>query len=89
MYKRVLVPLDGSQQSEEILDRVANLAKGYGSKLFLHQVVEEPLMLGYDEVVEASTLLQQKQRRRQMEFYLKGIEKRFQKKGIESQHYIA
>ena len=89
MYKRILVPLDGTQQSEQILDRVENLAKGYGSKLFLLQVVEEPLMLGHDEVVEASTLLQQKQRRSHTESYLKRIEKRFQKKGIEAQHCIA
>lgn len=89
MYKKILVPLDGTQRSEKILDRVENLAKGYGSKLLLLQVVEEPLRLGYDEVVEASTLLQQEQRRSQIESYLKGIEKRFQEKGIEAEHYIA
>jgi nucleotide-binding universal stress UspA family protein len=88
MYKKILVPLDGSQRAEEILDPVENLAKGDGAKVLLLQVEEEPLMLGYDEVIDKSTLHQQKQRRIQMESYLSGIEDRFQKKGIETKHYI-
>jgi len=89
MYKRILVPLDGSQRSEEILDPVENLAKGLGAEVLLLQVEEEPLMIGHDEVIDESTLHQQKQRRREMESYLTNIEKRFQKKGIETRHYIA
>ena len=46
-------------------------------------------MIGHDEVIDESTLHQQKQRRREMESYLTNIEKRFQKKGIETRHYIA
>jgi nucleotide-binding universal stress UspA family protein len=89
MYKKILVPLDGSRRSEEILDPVEALAKGFGAKVLLLEVEEEPLMLGYDEVVDESTYHQQKQRRKQMESYLTSIEKRFQKKGIEAKHYIA
>lgn len=80
MYKKILVPLDGSQSAEEILDPVEQLAKGFGSKVLLLQV---------DEVVDESTDDQQKQRRKQMEPYLSGIEKRFREKGIETRHYIA
>jgi nucleotide-binding universal stress UspA family protein len=89
MYKKILVPLDGSQSAEEILDPVENLAKGYGAKVLLLQVVEEPFMLGYDEVVDESTLHQQHQRRNHIESYLSDIEKRFHKKGIKTKHYIA
>ena len=89
MYKKILVPLDGSQRAEEILDPVEDLAKGFGAKVLLLQVEEEPIMLGYDEVIDESTYHQQKQLRRQMESYLTSIEKRFQKKGIEAEHYIA
>ena len=89
MYKKILVPLDGSQCAEEILDPVENLAKGCGAKVLLLQVVEEPFMLGYDEVVDVSTRHQQNRRRNHIESYLRGIEKRFQKKGIETKHYIA
>ena len=89
MYKKILVPLDGSDLAEEILDPVEQLAKGFGSKVLLLQVDEAPFMVGYDEVVDESTDDQQKQRRKQMEPYLSGIEKRFREKGIEAKHYIA
>jgi nucleotide-binding universal stress UspA family protein len=89
MYKKILVPLDGSQLAEEILDPVEDLAKGLGAKVLLLQVEEEPLMLGYDEVVDQSTYQKQEQRKKQMESYLSRIEKRFQEKGIETKHYIA
>lgn len=89
MYKKILVPLDGSRRSEEILDPVEDLANGFGAKVLLLEVEEEPLILGSDEVVDESTYHQQKQRRKQMESYLTSIEKRFQKKGIQTKHYIA
>ena len=89
MYKKIMVPLDGSERAEEILGHVEDMAKGFGAKVLLLQVQEEPLMLGYDEVIEESTNQQQKQRKRQVESYLTGIEKRFQDKGIETKHYIA
>ncbi|MBW2432432.1 MAG: universal stress protein [Deltaproteobacteria bacterium] len=89
MYKKILVPLDGSQRAEEILDPVEKLAKGYQSKVFLLQVEEEPLMLGHDEVIDASTSHEQKQRIRQIESYLSRIEDRFQKIGIHTKRYIA
>jgi nucleotide-binding universal stress UspA family protein len=71
------------------LDPVENLAKGCKAKVLLLQVVEEPFMLGYDEVVDVSTRHQQNRRRNHIESYLRGIEKRFQEKGIETKHYIA
>lgn len=89
MYKKILVPLDGSQLAEEILDPVEELAKRFGAKVLLLQVEKEPLMLGYDEVIGESIYHNQKQRRRQVESYLSTIEKRFQEKGIETKHYIA
>ncbi len=89
MYKKILVPLDGSQRAEEILNPVENLARASGAKVFLLRVEEEPLMLGYDEVIDKSKLHQQNQRRKQMESYLNGIEARFQDKGIQTKQYIA
>jgi len=89
MYKKILVPLDGSHLAEEILDPVEDLAEAFGSKVLLLQVEEEPLMFGVDEVIDQSTYEQQKQRRRKIESYLSSIEKRFQKNGIKTKHYIA
>ena len=83
MYKKILVPLDGSQCAEEILDPVENLAKGCKAKVLLLLVLEEPFVLGHDEVVDESTRHQQNQRRDHLESYLSSIEKRFQEKRIE------
>ena len=89
MYEKILVPLDGSPLAEEILDPVEELAKKFGSKVLLLQVDEAPIMLGHDEVIDESLYAQQKQRRRQMGFYLDRIEKRLHEKGIAAKHYIA
>ena len=89
MYKKILVPLDGSQLAEKVLEPVECLAKEFGAKVLLLQVEVEPLMLGVDEVIDESTLQQQNQRMRQMDSYLNGIEKKFQEKGIETKRFIA
>jgi nucleotide-binding universal stress UspA family protein len=89
MYKKILVPLDGSPMAEEILEPVEELATEFGSKVLLLRVDEEPRMLGDDEVIDGLTSEQQRQRRRQMEPYLRRVEKRFQEKGIEAKYYIA
>jgi nucleotide-binding universal stress UspA family protein len=89
MYKKILVPLDGSPLAEEILDPVEDLAGKFESKVLLLRVDEAPLMLGYDEVIDATTSAQQKQRLRQMEPYLRRVQQRFQEKGIEAKYYIA
>ena len=89
MYKKILVPLDGSQLAEEILDPVEDLSQKLRAQVLFLQVEEKPLMLGYDEVVDPSAYQKQEQRKKQMESYLSRIEKRFQEKGIETKHYIA
>jgi nucleotide-binding universal stress UspA family protein len=89
MVKKILVPLDGSHLAEEILDSVEDLARAFGAKVLFLQVEEEPFMFGNDEVADQSTYQQQKQRRKQIESYLSRTEKKFQKKGIETKHYIA
>jgi nucleotide-binding universal stress UspA family protein len=88
MYKKILVPLDGSPLAEKILDSVEELASEFRSSVIFLQVEEDPFILGYDEVIEESTIQRQKQRRAQMESYLIRTEKRFQEKGIETKYHI-
>ncbi|MCB0111611.1 MAG: universal stress protein [Caldilineaceae bacterium] len=45
MYKRILVPLDGSKRAERILSYVEELALKFESKLILLQVVEPSVVL--------------------------------------------
>ena len=58
MYKRLLVPLDGSALAEEALTHARNLAAQFGSKIILLRVVVSPyaiaapdlILAGYDPV---------------------------------------
>jgi nucleotide-binding universal stress UspA family protein len=90
MYKTILVPLDGSKRAQEILDHIEELAERLEAKVILLHISEQPLMLGWDEVVDmAAYQKHQNQRKKQVESYLVGIQKRFQEKGIETKYYIA
>jgi nucleotide-binding universal stress UspA family protein len=50
MYKKILVPLDGSHRSEKILPHVEALAKRYGSKVVFLRVVRFPQLNAYNGV---------------------------------------
>ncbi|HTI13509.1 MAG TPA: universal stress protein [Dictyobacter sp.] len=47
MFKRILVPLDGSERAEAVLPTVAVLARAYGSIVTLVRVVPEHVTSGY------------------------------------------
>lgn len=50
MYKRILIPVDGSPTSLKALDTAIGLAKAFGAQLRLVHVVEELAYLsGYDQ----------------------------------------
>ncbi len=42
LYRRILVPLDGSQRAENVLPIITQLARGHQSQLHLVQVVQPP-----------------------------------------------
>jgi nucleotide-binding universal stress UspA family protein len=85
-YKKILVPLDGSEISEAILPEIEKLASAFGSGISLLHVVPllifpgamEPVVQ-YETIAEALT--------KEGEAYLRAIEKRLQAKGfaVESQ----
>lgn len=90
MYKTILVPLNVVRQSEKLLSHVKELAKRCRARVLLLHIAEQPLMLGYDEVIDMATYQQQQnQRRKQVESYLVDTQKKFQDKGIDTQYYIA
>ncbi len=88
MYKTILVPLDGSKQAEAIMDHIEALAGRLQAKVLILHISEEPMMLRDDEVIAVSAQ-HQKQRQKQVESYLKGIQKKLREKSIEAQYYIA
>jgi len=91
MYKKILVPLDGSDRAEAILPHVEGLAKRYDSQIIFMRVVEGDYFVpGYQEVVDISGYEQEYARRKkEVETYLEGINRRFTEKGINNKPVIS
>ena len=74
MYEKILVPLDGSRRAETILAHVKPIAAASHATVVLLKVEEPGLLLGYDEVIDFSLYMQQRDdRRRESEGYLAAI----------------
>lgn len=84
MYKKILVPLDGSERAEAILPHVKELASLHKSHLVFMQVVEPPILVR--PLVQPNVLLYQNEwdrRTEAAEMYLKRLEDRYQNEGFE------
>ena len=94
MYKKVLVPLDGSKLAECVLSHVEDIAKGCGTEeVVLVSVTERIMGLGERRVIHATEPIPAAEpvvrvpvvvgkMQRQAERYLNRIAKRLDKKGI-------
>jgi nucleotide-binding universal stress UspA family protein len=91
MYKKILVPLDGSDRAEAILPHVEELAKRYDSQIIFMRVVEGDYFVpGYQEVVDISGYEQEYARlKKEVETYLEEIKGRFSEKGINNKPIIS
>ena len=85
MYKRILVPLDGSNRAERILTQVEEIALRFKAKLILLKVVEPihyyvgryPSMIDFDSEMSKERLAKAKK-------YLSGLKGEFREKGVSS-----
>ena len=90
MYKVILVPLDGSKRAEAILPHVEELARRFSAKVIFLRIVEDVMMLGYDEVVDISLYQQNSDRRKkEAESYLAGLEGIFTEKNINAKKIVS
>jgi nucleotide-binding universal stress UspA family protein len=82
MFELILVPLDGSKRSEQILAYVEALAECVGSEVVLMQVVE-PVLLPYDPQGYLPELDTERtsNRRKEATDYLEGIAVQLRHKG--------
>lgn len=89
MYKKILVPLDGSRRAEAILPHVIELAQSQGSKLILLTVVEPMLstVSPYPAPVtfDAEVFSQQT---KTSETYIKNLASELTDRGIETEGLI-
>lgn len=89
MYKKILVPLDGSKRAEAILRHVEEMALRYEARVILLQVEEEIFKLGYTEYVDVSNYEQRhREQRQKAEAYLAGVQGEFREKGIDVKKLI-
>lgn len=91
MYKKILVPLDGSDRAEAILPHVEEMAKRFGSQIVFMRVVEGDYFVpGYQEVVDISGYEQEYARRKsEVEAYLEGIKQRLSERGVSNKPVIS
>ena len=85
MYKRILVPLDGSKRAEAILRHVEELAQRYDATVVFLRVVEPVLVRATLE--GAYPVLEQREserRREDAESYLAALQGEFRENGIEA-----
>ena len=85
MFKRILVCLDGSALSEQILPYVSEMALRFGSKITLLEITNPPTavvepLLGY---YHATPLDKLQRDEKEASTYLEHIAARLRKKGIE------
>lgn len=89
MYKKILVPLDGSQRAEGILPHVEDLASRYQSTILLLQIVEPTIAYAspYDVYPELS-LEDAERRAKDVSVYLSNLARRFQGEGVRTQCHV-
>jgi nucleotide-binding universal stress UspA family protein len=89
MYKRILVPLDGSKRAEAILPHVENLAQRYGAQVVLLQVVEVPRLIVTESMDLATYQDVLAQRAEDGRAYLATIQQELTRKGVQVSTIIA
>jgi nucleotide-binding universal stress UspA family protein len=80
--KRILVPLDGSGCSENIIPRIEELAKRLGTGICLLRVVSAHPFLGGDPIEAEVKVV------REAEQYLEGLKERLQAKGLDVDTHV-
>ncbi len=90
MYKRILVPLDGSKRAEAILPHVEEIALNFHSKLIFMQMVEmPPMMMGSEAPYLEGFQMEMEEVANQAELYLETVSGEFREKGIQSKTIIS
>ncbi len=90
MYKKILVPLDGSKRAEAILPHVKNLALCFKTEVILFIVIEPGRLLEHDVIIGMS-IFQEKldQQIKETESYLASLLEQFREEDIKVQTLIA
>ena len=80
MYKKILVPLDGSELAKTALGQAENLAKTFDAEIVLFQVVPFMPIYGSPELV--TPLIVDEKQREAVEKYLASLAEEMKKRGL-------
>jgi nucleotide-binding universal stress UspA family protein len=80
MYKKILVPLDGSELAKKALDQAEKLAKSFDAEIILFQVVPFMPIYGSPELV--TPLIIDEKQKEAVERYLANLAEELKKKGL-------
>ncbi len=80
MYKKILVPLDGSELAKKALDQAERLAVHFGSEIILFEVVPYLPIYGSPELV--TPLVIDEKQKEGAERYLQELAEEVRKKGL-------
>jgi nucleotide-binding universal stress UspA family protein len=90
MYKRILVPLDGSARAEAIMPHVEGLARCFGATLILLQVIEPaPVILDPQDLQAAAFVDEMSIREEEARKYLAARQAALQSAGVASETRLA
>lgn len=84
MYRRILVPLDGSIRAEAILPQVEELARCFGSRVIFLRVVEAVSMFPFPPEGETFLASALEQAQQEAALYLNGLCGEFRERKIEA-----
>ena len=84
MYKKILVPLDGSKLAEIALSHAESLASQYQAELVLLTVIDPPTMTGRDGVAVDLFRQEMDTKIKEAEIYLKALKGQFEKRKIKT-----
>ena len=82
MYKKILVPLDGSELAKLALDHAEKLAKTFEAEIILFQVVPFMPIYGSPELV--TPLIVDEKQKEAAEKYLANLTEELKKKGLKT-----
>ncbi len=89
MYKKIMVPLDGSKRAEAILPHAKEMANRYDAEIILLRIEELHVMLEWDEVVDLAKCHEKfDARKKASESYLEQLEIRFQEQNIQAKALV-
>lgn len=88
MYKKILVPLDGSSRAERILRHVEEVALQHRSKIIFLQVVRPVIIMdGYKTIQPEESLSGSRRAIDEAQAYLAVVEGEFREKGFETKRF--